>query len=122
ACTPTAATSAASAFCTATLTTTLSTFYPPIGAPRMPNIPRIPAILALLSLLLFVFGLRRVPEARRRAYTYAGLLVIALLVGVVAGCGGGGGGGGSTRNITASYPGDANYKASTAPGLPILIQ
>jgi hypothetical protein len=44
------------------------------------------------------------------------LLAIALLVGVIAGCGGGsssGGGGSSTRTITASYPGDTNYTAQT---------
>lgn len=105
------------AFCTATLTASISSLYPPsVGTPRTPTIPRVPVILALVSLLLFVLGLRWVPQARRRAYSYAGLLVIALLVGVVAGCGGGGGGssGGSTRNIKASYPGDTNYTSSNS--------
>jgi hypothetical protein len=79
-------------------------------------LPVTPIIVALLSLLLFTLGIRWIPRTRRRAYTYAGLLAIALLVGVIAGCGGGsssGGGGSSTRTITASYPGDTNYTAQT---------
>jgi len=112
-----AASSTGAAFCTATLTTTISSLYPPpTGRPGTPAIPRVPLVVALLSLLLFVLGLRWIPQTRRRAYTYAGLLAIALLVGVVAGCGGGsgggGGGGGSTRTIGASYGGDTNYSAS----------
>jgi len=113
--------SVGSGYCVATLTTTsiMGLYPPPNSGPRTPSIPRVPAILALLSLLLFVLGMRLVPQTRRRAYTYAGLLVIALLVGVVAGCGGGGGGGNSgsgTRTIAASYPGDTNYTSSNASG------
>jgi subtilase family serine protease len=113
--------SVGSGYCVATLTTTsiMGLYPPPNSGPRTPSIPRVPAILALLSLLLFVLGMRLVPQTRRRAYTYAGLLVIALLVGVVAGCGGGGGGGnsgGGTRTIAASYPGDTNYTSSNASG------
>jgi len=107
-----------SAYCTAALTTTaISSLYPPPTAgPRTPGWPIAPILAALLSLLLFALGLRWIPRARRRAYAYAGLLAIALLVGVIAGCGGGGGGssgGGSSRTITASYPGDTNYVGQT---------
>jgi subtilase family serine protease len=113
--------STGSGYCVATLTTTsiMGLYPPPNSGPWTPTIPRVPAILALVSLLLFVLGMRLVPQTRRRAYTYAGLLVIALLVGVVAGCGGGGGGGNSgsgTRTIAASYPGDTNYTSSNASG------
>ena len=92
----------------------------------MPTIPRLPLILALASLLLFVLGLRWVPQTRKRAYTFASLLVIALLVGAVAGCGGGGGssgggGGGGLRTITATYPGDTNYTGSNVQ-VQILVQ
>ncbi|MGB9422338.1 MAG: protease pro-enzyme activation domain-containing protein [Candidatus Acidiferrum sp.] len=103
--------------CTATLTTAISSLYPPpTGKPGFPAIPRVPAIMALLSLLLFLLGLRFIPQIRRRAYGFAGLLVVALLVGVIAGCGGGGGGGGggTTRTIGAAYSGDANYGKSSA--------
>jgi pro-kumamolisin-like protein len=103
------------ASCTATLSAAISSLYPPSGKPGSPMIPRIPFILAFLSLLFFALGMRWIPQTRRRAYAYIGLLVIALLVGVVAGCGGGGGGGGggSTRTIGAAYSGDANYKSSS---------
>ena len=106
-----------SAYCTATLTTAISSVYPsPTTGPRTPGLPVTPIIVALLSLLLFTLGLRWIPQTRRRLYTYAGLLAIALLVGVIAGCGGGSSGGtsgGSTRTITASYPGDTNYTGQT---------
>ncbi len=107
-----------SAYCTAALTTTaISSLYPPPTAgPRTPGWPIAPILAALLSLLLFALGLRWIPRTRRRAYAYAGLLAIALLVGVIAGCGGGGGGssgGGSPRTITAAYPGDTNYVGQT---------
>jgi hypothetical protein len=103
------------ASCTATLSTAISSLYPPSAKPGSPMIPRIPLIVAFLSLLFFALGLRCIPQTRRRAYAYIGLLAIALLVGVVAGCGGGGGGGGggSTRTIGAAYSGDANYKSSS---------
>ncbi len=87
-CVPTTATSSATAFCTATLTAAISSLYPPpTGGPGTPAIPRVPLLVAVLSLLLFAVGLQWIPETRRRAYTYAGLLAIALLVGVIAGCG-----------------------------------
>jgi hypothetical protein len=109
---------AGSAFCTATLTTSITSLYPITKGPQNPTIPRVPLVIALLSLLLFALGLRWIPQTRRRAYTYAGLLAIALLVGVVAGCGGGGSGstGSGTRTIGASYPGDTNYTTSTTSG------
>jgi hypothetical protein len=108
--------SANGAACTATLSTAISSLYPlPTGKPGSPVIPRIPLLVAFLSLLFFAFGMRWIPQTRRRAYACIGLFVIALLVGVVAGCGGGGGGGGggSTRTIGAAYSGDANYIKSS---------
>jgi len=121
-CVPTAAAFSASgtltpAYCTATLSTAISGLYPPpVGGPRGPGLPVMPAILALLSLLLFALGWRWMPEGRRRAYAYAGLVAFVLLVVGIAGCGGGStstGGGGTTRTINASYPGDANYSSSS---------
>jgi Pro-kumamolisin, activation domain len=105
---------AGTAYCTATLATAISSLYPPPGTGRRtPGTPVIPILVALLSLILFGLGLRWIPQSGRRAYAYAGLLGIALLTGVIAGCGGGssggGGGGGGNRTITASYPGDTNY-------------
>jgi len=103
------------AYCTATLSNVaISSLYPPPGNPGTPRIPAVPVWIAVLSLLLFAFGLRFIPRTRRRAYTFVGLLAIALLVGAVAGCGGGGGSNtNGTRTIGASYPGDTNYTKST---------
>ena len=122
-CVPTAAAFSASgtltpAYCTATLSTAISGLYPPpVGGPRGPGLPVVmPVILALLSLLLFALGWRWMPEGRRRAYAYAGLVAFVLLVVSIAGCGGGStstGGGGTTRTINASYPGDTNYSSSS---------
>jgi len=113
-CAPTTATSSATAFCTATLTAAISSLYPPpTGGPGTPAIPRVPLLVAVLSLLLLALGLRWIPQTRRRVYTYSGLLMIALLVGVIAGCGGGGGNNnGTTRTIGATYSGDTNYTTS----------
>jgi subtilase family serine protease len=116
-CVGTAANNTTPSYCTASLQAAISSVYlPPTGNPGTPNIPRIPALLALLSMVLFALGMRWIPQTRRRAYAYAGLIAIVLMVGIVAvGCGGGGGGGGggSTRTITASYPGDTNYTKSS---------
>jgi hypothetical protein len=105
------------AYCTATLSTAISGLYPPpVGGPKGPGLPVMPVIMALVGLLLFALGFRWMPEGRRRAYAYAGLVAFALLVVGIAGCGGGsssGGGGGTTRTITASYPGDTNYSSSS---------
>jgi len=106
---------AGTAYCTATLTAAISSLYPPpSNGPRTPGVPIAPILLALASLLLFALGWKWMPEPRRRAYAYAGLLAFALLAAGIAGCGGGGGGGGggSLRTITATYPGDANYTGS----------
>jgi len=107
-----------SGYCTATLTTTISSLYPPATThPATPKAPALPIITALIALVLFSIGLRLIPQTRRRAYALAGLIVVALLVGVVAGCGGGGGGGGgggSSRTITATYPGDTNYTGANS--------
>jgi subtilase family serine protease len=120
-CTPTGPVSTANgtnpAYCTATLTAAISSLYPPpTTKPGTPAIPRMPALVALLSLLLFFLGMHFIPQTRRRAYACAGLLVAALLVGVVSGCGGGSGGGGGggagTRTIGANYSGDVNYTKS----------
>ena len=105
---------AGSAYCTATLTTAISSVYPsPTGEPRVPRTPVIPIVIALMSMVLFGLGWRWMPQPRRRAYAYAGLVVFALLAVGIAGCGGGSGGGGGNRTITAAYPGDANYAASS---------
>jgi hypothetical protein len=105
------------AYCTATLTTSISALYPPPGnGPRTPGIPVAPIILALISMVLFALGWKWMPQPRRRAYAYAGLVAFALLAAGIAGCGGGSGNSGSgagTRTITAAYPGDVNYKAAS---------
>jgi subtilase family serine protease len=107
-------TSTSGAGCIATLTTAISALYPPPATgPETPTIPRVPLLIAFLSLLLFALGLRWILQTRRRAYAYCGLLAIALLVGVIAGCGGGGGSNGTTtRTIGATYAGDTNYSQS----------
>ena len=99
------------AFCTATLNTTLSALYP---VPQQPKVPTLPFVLLAMALVLFLALVRFMPENRRRAYSYAALVAFALLAGVVAGCGGGGGGGG-TKNVTVTgaYPGDTNYMSSS---------
>lgn len=116
-CQPTGATTTAAAFCTATLTTAISALYPPgTVRPEPPGVPVVPLVVALASLLVFALGFRWMPEGRRRAYAFAGLVALVLLVVGVAGCGGGGGGGGggsTSRTITASYPGDTNYSPSS---------
>ncbi len=107
---------AGTAYCTATLTTAISSVYPPpTGGPRGPRTPVIPIVVALLSVIMFALGWRWMPQPRRRAYAYAGLLAFALLAAGIAGCGGGsgGGGGGGNRTITAAYPGDVNYATSS---------
>lgn len=116
-CAPAGPTASAGASCKATLTTTISALYPPPAAkPGTPALPVAPVLFALLSLLFFLVGMRLIPQARRRAYAYGGLLLFAILAATIAGCGGGGGGGGGgskTVTIGASYPGDTNYTAST---------
>ncbi len=106
-------TTAGTAFCLATISAPISAFTPaPFNQPRMPMGP---FVLLALALALFLALVRWMPENRRRAYAYAGLVTFALLATVIAGCGGGGGGGGGggkTVTINAAYPGDANYSSS----------
>jgi hypothetical protein len=78
--------------------------------------PLLPVLFAVCSLALFALGWRWIPQNRRRAYVYAGFLVIALITVGIVGCGGGGGssgGGGHTVTINVAYSGDTNYAAST---------
>ncbi len=113
-CTPAAATSSTGASCTATLTAAVSALYPvPQNQPRAPLLP---FVLFALALVIFLGLVRWMPQHRRRAYAYAGLVAFALLATVIVGCGGGGGGGGGggkTVTINAAYPGDTNYSSST---------
>ena len=113
-CTPTAATATASGSCTATLTTAISSLYPP--PLHQPRTPLLPFVLFAMALAIFLGLIRWMPQQRRRAYAYAGLIVFALLATAIVGCGGGGsssGGGGRTVTINATYPGDTNYSSST---------
>jgi hypothetical protein len=66
--------------------------------------------------ILYLACVQRIQQGRRRNFAYSGLLIFALLVAGVSGCGGGGGsssGGGHTVTINASYVGDTNYTASS---------
>lgn len=112
-CTPTGANANNGAYCTATLTTTISALFPPpVNAPT-PKMPLLPLAIAAASLALFALGWRWIPQGRRRAYVYAAFLVFALLSVGIAGCGGGGGGSsGRTVTIKATYAGDTNYATS----------
>jgi hypothetical protein len=101
------------AYCIATLATAISSLYPaPVNQPKTPLTP---IVLLALALVIFLALIRWMPEDRRRAYSYAGLLVFAVLATVIAGCGGGGGstGGSKTVTINAAYPGDVNYTSSS---------
>jgi hypothetical protein len=121
-CAPTAATTTAAAFCTATLTTTLSFVAPPSGPVRFPNFRYQPVLLtALLLLLVFLFFVNKVSPAHRRRFTYVSLLLLLFVLAGIAGCSGHGGSG-RIDNITAAYTGDTNYGGSTSPSAPITIQ
>jgi Bacterial Ig-like domain (group 3) len=105
------------AFCIATLTTTISALYPvPQSRPRPPVVP---IVLLATSIVAYLALLRRMPENRKRAYAYVALLVFATMAVGISGCGGGGGGGGSstptgkTVTINAAYAGDTNYAPSS---------
>jgi IPT/TIG domain-containing protein len=118
---------ATSPTCKATLTATLSFLAPPIVPKRIPAL-RVPWIVLIgfaLLLLLFLCS-RRVPARYRRAYVYAGLLLLAALVaGLATACSGGyGGGGGGVHydTITAVYSGDATYAGSTSSAVTITVQ
>jgi len=122
-CTPTAATSSAAAFCTATLTTTLSFFAPPAAPTRLPNLRNQPLMITTLVLLMvLLLSLRYIPAASRRKFACAGILLIAGLLAGFTGCSNSSGsGGGHTDNITAAYSGDTNYSSSTSATVPISV-
>jgi hypothetical protein len=116
-CTPAGANANGGASCTATLNNVpITALLPPTMRGPRPTLPVLPLLFALLSIVLFVLGLRWIPENRRRVYAYAGFLAFALLAVGIAGCGGGGGGGtggGTNVTISAVYAGDSNYATST---------
>jgi subtilase family serine protease len=123
-CTPTAATGSTAAFCTATLTTTLSFLAPPSLPRQMPPIRTVPMwIVAFLFLIVFILSSRNLPSRRRR-FVLVSLVLFALAAAGIAGCGssGGGGGGGRSDSISAVYSGDSNYSTSTSPAVSITIQ
>jgi len=112
---------AGTAYCVATLTASVSALYsPPSGGPEMP-VPALPLIAALASGALLALGWRWMPTGRRRAYACVAFFALVLLAAGFVGCGssggngggGGGGGGGTNRTLTAAYPGDTNYAASS---------
>jgi Pro-kumamolisin, activation domain/Bacterial Ig-like domain (group 3) len=116
-CVPTSATASTSgtAFCTATVTTTLSALPPvlPVNR-RAPPMPVLPITLLAFAMILYLAYVQRMQQGQRRNFAYAGLLIFALLVAGVSGCGGGSSsGGGHTVTINASYAGDTNYTASS---------
>jgi len=125
-CVPTAASSSSPAFCTATLSTTLA-FLPPLSGPNHIPTVRVPWIVMFgFALLLLLFlNWKRVPPRYRRAYAYAGLLLLAgLVAGLATACGGGYGGNGGVHydSITAVYNGDSNYSGSTSSAVQVTIQ
>jgi subtilase family serine protease len=121
-CTPTAAKGTVAAFCTATLTTTLSFMSLPSGPSRLPNFRFQPVLLtALVLLMLFLFSLSKIPATHRRRFAYISLFLFACILAGVTGCSGGGGGG-RTDSITAAYSGDGNYSTSTSAAVSITIQ
>jgi hypothetical protein len=117
-----APTASAGASCTATISTSIASLIPPGARHPRPTVPLLPILIALLSVVFFALGWRWMPETKRRAYAYAGLLAFALLAVSIAGCGGGGGGT-TGRNVTvsATYAGNVNYKTS-AGSTTILVQ
>ncbi len=120
-CTPTAATSTTAAFCTATLTTTLSLIVPPQTPRFFPRSPFGPIWIATYSLLVMILlALAGSRGTKRRVYAFASLIVFALVVSGIAGCGSSGGP--HTDNITAVYSGDANYASSTSLAVPVSVQ
>jgi hypothetical protein len=108
--TPIAVTSTTASYCTATLTTAISSLYPPPQG--KPPIPVLPIALLALSAALYLLLLRWMPQNRRRAYAFAGLIVFALLAVGIAGCSGSSSSR-FNRTIGAAYSGDVNYKSSS---------
>jgi hypothetical protein len=108
---PTATTGAA---CTATVSTSISSLFPPAVRNPRPTVPLLPILVALLSIVFFALGWRWMPEKKRRAYAYAGFLAFALVAAGIAGCGGGGSStSGKTVTVNATYAGNVNYKTSS---------
>jgi hypothetical protein len=117
-CVPTSAiaSSSGTAFCTATVTTTLSALPPVAPANRKaPRMPILPITVLAFAAILYLACVQRMQPSRQRNFAYTGLLVFAMLMAGVSGCGGGGSssGGGHTVTINASYAGDTNYTASS---------
>jgi hypothetical protein len=118
-CAPTAAISSSSgtAYCTASVTTAISSLPPMLlpGDRRTPRVPVLPIAALAFAAILYLAFVQRMQQGRRRTLAYAGLLIFVLVAAGVAGCGGGGGssGGSHTVTINASYAGDTNYTASS---------
>jgi len=120
-CTPTAATTTAAAFCTATLTTPLSFMTPPSGPSRFPNFRYQPVFLtALLLLFVLLFFVNKVSPTQRGRFTYVSLLLLVFVLAGLAGCSGHGASG-RIDSITAVYTGDTNYTGSTSAATPVTI-
>ena len=114
--------SSGQAFCTATLTTSLSEFVP-LAKPRTrPQVPVLPLGIVSVLLIAFLAMQRRLSIGKRVGYAAAGLILFACLAAGIAGCSGSGGGGSRTDSITAVYSGDANYSGSTSPAATVTIQ
>jgi hypothetical protein len=132
-CMPAAGTASTPGTCTATLMTTLALLTPPVApANRIRNLPVRPIwFVAGLLLVAFMLSLRYprfAPWTRSLGYACAGALLLACVVGGIAGCGGGGsggGGGGTTPHsdsITGVYSGDGSYAGSTSAAVTISVQ
>ncbi len=104
---------------TATLTTTITA----LGLPERPTPwrPKVPPgvywVLAACAAFYALF-LWKMPRTRRCGYAYTGLVLLALTVAGIAGCGGGGSKSTPTPQvktvtITAKFAGDVNYTASS---------
>ena len=137
-CTPTGfnVSTGAFAFCTATLTTALSSLPPGIINVRPRSTPFVLLAWIAAALAMFSFVLATTLAARRRQYAYFGLAFFLISAAALAGCGssstssggssgsgsGSGSGTGSARTITAKYTGDTNYAASTSAAVTVTVQ
>ncbi len=123
-CVPTAGTTTATAFCTATLTVALSFLTPPGVPHQMPPFRPEPMwIVASTLLILYLLSLKRLAAAKRIGFACAGLLLFACAVAGIAGCGGGSGSGVTTHtdSVTAVYSGDTIYSPSTSAAISISV-
>jgi hypothetical protein len=128
-CTPTPfnLSTGASAFCTATLTTALSSLPPGIINVRPRNTPFVLLAWIAAAFAMFSFVLTTMLAARRRQYAYFGLAFFLISAAALAGCGSsststGGSSTGSARTITAKYSGDTNYASSTSAAVTVTVQ